>query len=46
MRERLPVKMNVTPITCDQADDHVEAGRLASAIRAEQANDFAAEHFE
>jgi hypothetical protein len=46
VRERLPVEMNVTTITGDQADDHVEAGRLAGAIRAEQANDFPAEHFE
>ncbi len=43
MRELHAVEMNVTAITSDQTDHHVETGCLAGAVGTEQADDFAAD---
>ena len=40
--DRLALDRDLAAVGADQADDHVEAGRLAGAVRAEQADDLAA----
>ena len=45
-RQFLPIELNLAAVTGDETDDHVETGRLAGAVRTEQANDLAADHFE
>ena len=40
----MPGKNNAAAVWPNESDDHVKARRLARAIRAEQANDFAAAH--
>ncbi len=44
MRYRFAIDHDVTVVQRHQADHHVEAGRLAGAVRAEQAHDLAALH--
>ena len=46
IREIVPVEVHGAGITCDEADDHVEARRLARAVRPEQADDLSAAHGE
>ena len=46
MADLLAVEMDRAVVHGDQPDDHVEAGRLAGAVRPEQADDFSARHLE
>ena len=46
VREVLAVELDAAAVGRDETDDHVEAGRLAGAVGAEQADHFAARHFE
>src|SRR3954468_1815223 len=46
VRELRLVQVNAAGVDRDEADDHVEAGGLAGAIRAEQAHHLTARHLE
>ena len=46
MRQLRVVQVNAATISLDQADDHVEARRLAGAIRAQQADHLATAYLE
>src|SRR5690606_17016124 len=45
-RDVAPVEQDASPVDRDQADDHVEAGGLARAVRSEQTDDLAGAHLE